>query len=352
LAGQTDMVGPRKEAFYEQLLGMIEAMPGVRSASAINHLPLAGDVWGRRIAVEGRPVPALAQRVGAVYRVCRPKYFSTMGIAIARGRDFAERDRLNVPDVVIINETLARRQFGNEDPLGKRLTFDDPRGAPNWLTIVGVVKDAKQGSWAEAVEDEIYLPWSQTSPYLEATEAHSAYMTLVIRTTTNPRGFVSAVESAVWSLNKNAPVSSVVTMEEVVANAVWQQKFNLALMGIFALLALVLAAVGIYGVMAYVVAQRTHEIGIRLALGAGRGDLLRMVVVQGMRLASTGLALGLLCALALTRALSSLLYEVGTADLFTFVGVASVLLVVSFLACYLPARRAAKVDAMVALRYE
>ena len=271
---------------------------------------------------------------------------------LARGRDFSEQDRLGSPGVVIINENLARRQFANDDPLGKRLTLDDPRGNPNWLTIVGVIKDAKQSSWTDNASDEIYLPWSQSKGYLDETGGHLAYMTLVIRTATNPRSLIDSVQSAVWSLNKSAPISSVATMEEVVANAVWQQRFNLILIGTFAALALVLAAVGIYGVMAYSVAQRTQEIGIRLALGAQKRDLLRLVVGQGMRLALVGLAIGLLGALALTRVMSTLLYQVKATDTLTFAGVSTVLAAVSFLACYLPARRAARVDPMVALRHE
>jgi len=352
LAGQSDFVGPRREAFYQQLFQRIEAVPGALSASAVNHLPLAGDVWGRRISIEGKPAPSLADRISAVYRVCRPKYFSTLGMTLARGRDFNERDRLDIPDVVIINESLARKQFPSEDPVGKRLTFDDPRGTPNWLTIVGVVKDAKQGSWADDAANELYLPWAQTSSYLDGTDGHSAYMTLVIRTAKNPRGALYAIQRAVWNLNPNAPVASVATMEEVVSNAVWQQRFNLVLMGIFAALALVLAAVGIYGVMAYAVAQRTQELGIRLALGAGKYDLIWMVVSQGMRLAIAGLAAGFIGALALTRLMSSLLYQVKPADAPTLATVAAALAAVSALACYVPARRATRVDPIVALRHD
>lgn len=352
LAGQNDFVGPKRIAFYEQLFQRIEALPGVQSASAVNHLPLAGDAWGFGITIEGRPLPAAGEGVGAVFRVCRPRYCRTMGMSFVRGRDFSNQDGLGSPGVVIINENLARRQFANDDPLGKRLTLDDPRGNPNWLTIVGVVKDAKQTSWTGEPSNEIYLPWSQSKGYVEETGGHIAYMTLVIRTAGYPRSLVGAVQSAVWGLNRNAPVSSIMTMEEVVANAVWQQRFNLVLIGLFAALALVLATVGIYGVMAYSVAQRTQEIGIRLALGAQRGDLVRLVVTEGMRLTVLGLVIGLFGALALTRMMTSLLYQVNTTDPVTFAGVIFALASVSVLACYLPARRATRVDPMVALRHE
>ena len=339
LAGQTDLVGPKREAFYQELFHRIEALPGVQSASAINHLPLAGDTWGLGISVEGRPLPAPGENISAVFRVCRPKYFSTMGMSLLRGRDFSEQDRLGSPGVAIINQNLARRQFANEDPIGKRLTLDDPRGNPEWLTIVGVVKDAKQNSWTSDPSNEIYLPWLQSKGYIAETGGHIAYMTLVIRTRTNPRTLIGAVQSAVWGLNQSAPVSSAATLEEVVANAVWQQRFNLILIGIFAALALVLAGAGIYGVTAYSVAQRTEEIGVRMALGARRADVLGLVVGQGMRLALYGVGIGVVTALALTRVLRKLLYEIGPTDPLTFLGVSLLLIGIALLACCRPAGR-------------
>ncbi|HTH47050.1 MAG TPA: ABC transporter permease [Candidatus Limnocylindria bacterium] len=352
LAGQDAFTGPKREAFYQALFQKIGAIPGVQSVSAINHLPLAGDQWGRGIYAEGHPLPAPGQGDGAVYRVCVPHYFSTMGMTLLRGRDFTERDRSQAPEVVVINEALARRQFGAEDPIGRRITMDDPRGTPEWLTVVGVVKDVRQGSWAEVPQNEFYLPWLQTDSYVTSTAGHFAYMTLVIRTGADPRSFVGAVQNAVWSLNADAPVSSVTTLEEVVSDAVWQQRFNVILIDLFAALALVLAVVGIYGVTAYSVTQRTREIGVRMALGAGRGDVVGMVVGQGARLALAGVTLGVVTALALTRLMRGLLYEVAPSDPATFVGVSLLLVVSALVACWLPARRAAKVDPMVALRAE
>jgi len=352
LSGQNEFTGPKREAFYDQLLQKIEGLPGVQSASAINHLPLAGDVWGLGVAIEGRLPPAPRQDIRTIFRVSRPKYFSTMGIPLARGRDFAKQDHLGTPDVIIVNEEFARKEFPTEDPVGKRLTLDDPRNNPNWLTIVGVVKNAKQKSWSDEVSNEVYLPWAQSRNFVEGTAGHFASMTLVIHTAINPRALVAPVQNTVWSLNKNAPVSSIMTLEEVVSDAVWQQRFNLILIGMFAALALILAAVGIYGVMAYTVAQRAQELGIRLALGAQRTDLLRLVVGQGMRLALIGVGIGLIGALVATRIMAALLYQVKTHDAATFVGVALLLVSVAFFACWFPARRAAKTNPIEALRCE
>jgi putative ABC transport system permease protein len=351
LAGQTNMVGERREAFYRQVIERIEALPGVESASAINHLPLAGDIWGDEITIEGRPLPAPGQGIGVTFRVCWPRYFQTMGIALARGRDFQEQDGVDAPGVVIINEQLARRQWPNEDPIGQRLTFDDPRNNPRWLSIVGIVKNAKQMSWTDDAGSEVYVPFQQSDGFYNGTGLHVSAMTLVLRAA-NPLSLATAVKETVWSLNRGAPVSGVASLEQVVANALWQPRFNLILIGLFATLALTLATVGIYGVMAYAVTQRTYEFGIRLALGARRRDVLRIVLGQGMKLTLTGVALGSMGAFFVTRMMATLLFGVQPTDPATYVCVATGLSIVALLACYLPARRAAKVDPMEALRYE
>ena len=349
LPGDPEWIGAKRETFYRELFQRIEGLPGVQSASSINHLPLAGDIWGLGITIEGRPLPPPGQRLSAVFRVCWPKYFQTMGIRLVKGRDFTEQDRLGTPGVVIINESLARRRFPNEDPIGKRITFDDPtQGQPNWLTIVGIARDARQHDWgAREVQDETYTPFLQSKAYLDTF----GDQTLVIRTQTNPRTLFGSVEAAVWSFNKDIP-TSIATLDEVVSNAVWQPRFNLILIGVFAGLALVLAALGIYGVLAYAVAQRAHEIGIRMALGAQKRDVLQLVICNGMTLAGIGLGIGVASAFGLTRLMAKLLYEVQATDPLTFVGVAVVLGTVALLACYLPARRATRVDPMETLRYE
>ena len=351
LHGQPELVGEKREAFYRQLFDKIDALPGVTSASAINHLPLAGDSWNRGLSIEGRPIPKPGEGIAPVYRVCHPGYFQTLGISIVRGRDFTELDKSDSPGAIVINEKLARTLWPGEDPVGKRVTLDDPRNTSKWLTIVGVVKNVKQMSWTSEADDELYIPFSQ-SPYLTDTAGHYSMMTLVILTAADPINLVGAVQSAVWSVNQSSPVSSVTTLEQVVANAVWQPRFNLILIGLFAGLALLLGTVGIYGVMAFAVAQRTHEVGIRMALGAQTQDVLMLIVGHGMKLASIGLVIGVGGAFALTRVMTTLLYEIKPTDPATFTGVTILLTLVALVACWLPARRATKVDPMVALRTE
>jgi predicted permease len=350
LHGEADLVGAKREAFYQQVLLKLRVLPGVTSASAVNHLPLMGDLWDRGLAIEGRPPAKPGEGIDAVYRVCRPGYFQTMGIPLARGRDFTEQDHLDSPGVVVINEQLAHNQWPGEDPLGRRITFDDTDITPKWFTIVGVVKNVKQ-AWADDTRDEIYLPFQQ-SPFLSDPAGHYSAMTLVLRTSTNPLGLLDAARNAVWSVNRNVPVSSVATLERVASDAVWQPRFNLLLIALFAALALALATVGIYGVMAYTVARRAQEIGIRVALGARRGDVLKLMLGHGMKLAILGAALGIAGALGLTRLMTSLLFQVKPNDPATFGCISALLIGVTLLACWLPARRAARLDPMMALRGE
>jgi putative ABC transport system permease protein len=355
LAGESQYVGPARETFYRQLTDRLAALPGVESVSAINHLPLAGDWWGTSLAIEGRPLPPPGQEVIGIFRVSRPGYFQTMGIPLRAGRDFNDRDTPDAPGVAIINETLARRHWPSEDPIGKRVTLDDPRDKsrpPQWLTVVGVVKDVKQNSWTDAPSNEIYVPFQHSRGFFRGTAGHYTSMTLVIRTTVEPQSLAVAAQETVRSLDRNLPVSSVVTLEQVIADTLWQPRFNLQLIGIFAALAMTLAAIGLYGVMSYSVAQRTREVGLRMALGARRRDVLKLVVGQGMKLALAGVASGLLAAVALTRLMEKLLFEVSATDFSTFVLIAVLLIIVALLACWIPARRAAKVDPMVALRCE
>jgi putative ABC transport system permease protein len=277
-----------------------------------------------------------------------PDYLKTMGIPLVKGRAFSERDDLKSAPVLIINNALARQHFPNEDPIGKRIApgfstlpvSDDDSGMRE---IVGVVADVKHQNLQAAPQPEFYFAQAQMP---------MSSMTVVIRTAGDPRALQNAVRDVVQSLDKNAPIFSVRTIEELVGRSVAAPRFNTLLLGLFAGVALILTAVGLYGVISYSVAQSTQQIGIRVALGAQTGDVFKLIVGQGTILTLIGVAIGLGAAYGLTRLMASLLYGVGATDLWTFVGVATLLLLVSFIACYLPARRATRIDPVVALRYE
>ena len=355
LAGATQYVGPAREAFYSRLMDQLSSVPGVAGVSAINHLPLAGDTWGTSIVIEGRPLPGAGQDIVATFRVCRPDYFRTMGVPLRAGREFTDRDTPDAPRVVIINETLARLSWPSGDAIGKRMTLDDPRDRTHpvqWLTVIGVVRDVKQGSWTDAPTSEIWLPFQQDPVFYAGTAGPFTAMTLVVRTSAAPQSLIKAIPEAVSRIDRNLPVSEVVSMEQVVADTLWQPRFNLQLMALFAALALALAAVGLYGVLSYSATQRTHEIGLRMALGAGRRDVLKLLVWQGLKLALTGAGLGLLAALALTRLMTKLLFGVSATDPLTFAGIILFLMLIVLAACLIPAHRATKVDPMTALRTE
>jgi predicted permease len=328
-------------------------VPGVGLASMTNHLPIGGDVWGMDRAVEARPIAEPGKRLTAVYRASRPNYFATMRIPFVAGRDFDDHDAENSPLVVIVNEALARREFPRESPLGKRITFGDGRVTPKWMTVVGIVKDVKQGSWTDAASDEMYVPFRQSGNFFfSGTGPHAAGMTLVVRTNIDPQSLARAIKTAVWSVDRNLPVSHVETLENTIGNATWQSRFSFQLVGLFSALALVLAMIGIYGVMAYEVARRTHEIGIRMALGAGRRSIASLIARQSLPIALIGIACGLAAAAGLARLMRGILYEVDPVDPVTFASVATLVLIVATLAALVPARRAMRVDPMIALRHE
>jgi putative ABC transport system permease protein len=353
VAGRPEYVGAARENLYKAVVDRVEAVPGVQRASMTNHLPIGGDVWSLWRTVEGHPIPERGKERTAVYRVSRPNYFATMHVPFIAGRDFDDHDTENSPLVMIINETLAQREFPRQSPVGKRITLGDPRGNPKWLTIVGVVKDVKQGSWTDAANDEMYIPFRQSGNFFfSGTGPHAAGMTLVVRTNIDPASLARAVKSAVWSVDHNLPVSHVETLENIVGNATWQSRFSLLLIGMFSALALVLAMIGIYGVMAYEVAERTHEIGIRMALGANRGSIASLIARQSLPVAILGIVCGLGAAAGLARLMRGMLYQIDPADPVTFAGVAALVLIVATLAALVPARRAMRVDPMIALRHE
>lgn len=340
LAGSQHKTGPQRAAFFAGLLERVDALPGVQSTSAINHLPLAGDLWTLGFTIEGRAALLPGETQGAAYRIVRPNYFQTMGATLLNGRDFTVRDDDTAPGVVIVNDALARRYWPNENPLGKRITV----AKDGLREIVGVVKNVAQGDWAGEPGPEVYLPHLQTpSP---------RSMTLVVRSATEPLSLVGPVQNSVWSLDKNLPVSEVQTLDDVVSEAVGPQRFNTVLLGLFSSVALLLAVVGIYGVLSDAVTTRTHEIGVRMALGARASDVLSMIVRQGMTLVGLGIAIGLFGAYLLTQLLATLLYQVSATDRVTFLAVPLALAAVALGACLIPARRATRVDPLVALRDE
>jgi predicted permease len=349
----TQEAGPGQPAqFYQDVVRGIDAIPGVQSASFINHLPLAGDLWGWRFWIEGEPLPAPGEGPGAVYRVVLPGYFRTMGIALTRGRDISDLDTMHSPGVVVINQRLADRYWPGQDPIGKRITMDNPQKTPLWLTVIGVVSNAKQDDWAARPESEVFLPYLQNHDYLESPSTHFAYLTLVARTAGDPARLASTIEDKIWAVDKNVTISEVQTMAQVVADSTAEPRFNLLLLGAFAGVALILAAVGIYGVTSYSVSRRTHELGIRMALGAGRSDVRRLIVGQAMLLAVAGSGAGLAAAFGLARLMSGLLYGVQPIDAATFIVVPLVLCGIAFVGAFIPAYRATRTDPMSALRCE
>jgi putative ABC transport system permease protein len=333
---------PQRAAFYNDLLQHAKAQPGVVSAAAVNYLPLGGSNSSDAYLVEGMPEPPPGQENEGRYRVCTPDYFGTMRIPIIKGRSFTEQDKADAPPVVIVNETLARKHWPGENPIGKRIRFYGPPERAQWREIVGVVQDVKH-ELNLPVTPDYYLPHAQDSWNA---------MVLVARTTVDPASLAGALRKQVWAIDKDQPVFDVKTMQEVRSESVVIYSFSSVMLAIFAVLALLLASVGIYGVMAFAVTQRTQEIGIRMALGARAADVLKLVVKNGMKLALIGTVLGLAGSWAVTRFIEKLLVGVQPTDLLTFSVVSAFLLAAAFIACYLPARRATKVDPLEALRYE
>ena len=353
VAGSAEAPAGRREIFYRQLLERVAALPGVESAGAINHLPLAGDLWGWPFAIEGRPEPRPGESPVGAYRIAMPGYFETMRLPILRGRAITARDDSRAPGVVVINQRAAEQYWPGEDPIGKRITFDgDKRNPPTWLTIIGIARNAKQEDWAGTPDPEVYLAGLQNSEFLGAPGSQIAYLTLVVRGSGPPADLAPAVKRVVWSFDRNLPVSGVLTMDSVVADANAQPRFEMLLLGAFGVVALLLAAVGVYGVMNYAVARRTHEIGIRIALGASRSEVLRMVVVRGMAQALAGAIAGIAGALLLARLMTGMLYGVHPNDPATFGAVALVLGLAALAAVFIPAHRATRIDPMSALRNE
>ena len=353
VAGSKEAEPGRRAIFYRQLLGQVAALPGVQSVGGINHLPLAGDMWGWNFRIEGRPKPQPGDSPMAVYRIAMPGYFETMRLPVQRGRAIGEKDDARAPGVVVISERAANAYWPDRDPIGQRIAFDaDTRMPPTWLTVIGVVKNAKQYEWAARPFPEVYLAALQNRDFLEDRAAHFQYLTLVVRTSGAPADLAPAVKKTVWTFDRNLPVSEVLTMDRAVADATAQARFETLLLSMFAGVALVLATVGIYGVMNYAVVRRTREIGIRMSLGANRAEVLRMVMRQGMAQALTGSAAGLAGAFLMARLMTNMLYGVRPTDPVTFGAVAIVLSLAALAAICVPARKATRIAPAVALRNE
>ena len=329
--------------FFKQLLERLRNLPGVETASATGTLPLGGATWGRSLTVEGRQVLSVGQAPIVQHTVVTPGYFRTMGIPLLAGRDFTDADAKGAPDVTIIDERLAREYWPNESPIGKRVRFGPPEDNEPWHTIVGVVSTVRHQRVQEDTRKSVYLPHQKVP---------TNGLSLVARTSSNPKDFVAAIRREVAQLDPDLPVSGVSTMEEVVAEAIWQPRLYATLFAVFASGALILALIGIYGVMAFLVQTRTHEIGVRMALGATARDVFKLIVGRGMKLTLLGIVIGVGGAIALTRLMHGLLFNTSTTDPLTFVLISALLSLAAFVACYIPARRAAKVDPLIALRYE
>jgi putative ABC transport system permease protein len=331
-----------RAAFFSQFLGKIRALPGTISTTADVAPPFSGIGAATDVAIVGEPPRPPGQSLGTDVRVIEPDYFSTMDIPLLRGRTFNDHEFAQQSNVVIINKTFADKYFGGRNPLGQRIIIDmKDKNLPD--EIIGIVGDVHESSLASAPDPVSYWPYPEL-PY--------SVMTVVVRTATPPPSMVPAIRQTLQQIDRDQPMAKIATMDQLVSDSVASSRFTMVLLSAFAGVALVLACVGIYGVMAYSVAQRTHEIGIRLALGAQRRDVLRLVLGQSARLALIGVGIGLAAALMLTRLMTTLLYHVSASDPWTFAAVAILLTFIALLACYIPARRAMSVDPMVALRYE
>ncbi|MEN3332202.1 MAG: putative transport system permease protein [Blastocatellia bacterium] len=343
LAGAKYREDPQVVGFFRQATERIGALPGVRSIGIVNYLPLYGGLGSSTgFTIEGQPELPPGEGPGANVRVSDAGYFSAIGIPLLRGRNFTDVEDRQAKHVVLISESLARQYFPGEDPLGKHISvemFDKP----NPTEIIGIVGDVRYDSLTDAAEPTVYFPHPDLT---------YEFMTLVIRTDSDPAAIAAAVRGEVREIDPNQPVSDVRTMKQVMADTVGRARFNTLLLGLFAGLATLLAAVGIFGVMNYSVTVRTREIGIRVALGAQPSQVLMLILRQGLLLTLTGIGIGLAGALALTRIMSSLLFGVGATDPLTFAAIVVLLTVVSVIACYIPARRATRVDPVTALRHE
>lgn len=334
----------RRTAFYTDLVERVQSQAGVRSAAVTTNLPLYYQGNSISVRLEGRPDPQPGQELIVVTRIISPGYFDTMTIPVLSGRKFTDQDTATSPSAVVISETMAHRFWPNEDAIGKRIAAGRVRSDQDWIQVIGVVKDVRQFELTADPRPQMYLTYRQAGFF--------APRDLVVKTDVDPASMAATVRKAVWEIDKDQPVSNIQTMEEIFADSIARQRFSMLLLAIFATVALVLAGVGIYGVMSYSVAQRTHEIGIRMALGAQTPAVLKLAVGYGMKLVIAGIIIGLIAAFALTQVMATLLFGVTPTDPTTFTLISVLLVCVAAIASYIPARRATKVNPIIALRYE
>ena len=334
----------QRSAFYTDLIQRVQSLAGVKSAAVTTNLPLYRQGNSISIKIDGQPDPPPGQERIIVTRIVSPGYFDTMSIPLLRGRQLTEQDTETTQNVVVISESMARRYWPGEEVVGKRIAIGRIKKPEDWLQVIGVVKDVRQFELTAEPKPQMYLPYRQFG-FFDARD-------LVVKTDVDPASLAATVRKTVWEIDKDQPVSNIQTMEDILADSIARQRFSMLLLAIFAAVALVLAGVGIYGVMSYSVAQRTREIGIRMALGAQTGAVLRLAVGHGMKLVLAGLVIGLIAAFALTRVMSTLLFGVTATDPVTFTLISLLLIAVAVVASYVPARRATKVNPIIALRYE
>ena len=351
--------GDQRSAFFQRAVERIRSLPGVRAVGATTSLPMSNESWGKQFSIEGRTPPATLDQVEAVeYRQITPDYFKATGVPLLKGRFFTEQDAKDTPAVVIINDAVARTFFPNEDPVGKRIWTGPPEsmlsaqllppgGRFPRMTIVGVVGDVMSYGVNRPIEWEVYAPYAQGGGNIQL-----AKMYLSVRTNGDPLALASAVRNEIRGIDPDQPVADIRSMDQRLNDSLWQPRFNMLLLTIFAAVAVLLAAIGIYGMVSYNVTQRTSEIGIRVALGAQRSDVLKVIMKQGVVISLIGVAIGLAAAFALTRVLSTLLVGVSSTDLTIFGVVTALLLVITLLGSFIPARRATKIDPLIALRTE
>ncbi len=333
--------------FFGRLFEQVAVLPGVRSAGAISLLPVTGTGSALHFNVQGRPPKSPEEYVTASYRVASAGYLQAVGVPLITGRWIEDRDREGMPAVVVVNSTFARTHFPNQSPIGQHIQLGaTPESAVPWMEVVGIVGDVKQALASESPA-EMYVPYRQADKVLPVFA-----LSMVVRTSGDPLKMANSVRGIAHGIDANQPLTGIRTMEQNIAGSIAGQRFRTVLLAIFAGIALVLAGIGIFGVMAYSVAQRTREIGVRMALGASRGRVLRQILAHGVRLTLLGVAIGTAATFLVTRYVSSLLFNVPPYDPMTLVGVASGLVIISLCACYFPAHRATLVDPIMALRQD